>query len=449
MLRSAWVAIGLVLAVAALAEGKERIWTNSAGQSMRAEFVREVDGEVTFLKGGKIVSVPLDSLSERDQQIVRDLAAGKPVSDDAPAAPGASPFSGEGPISGPATPGAEANREPLIKKPIPIENRTWTDIHGNQITGKFVRIFGSNVVIHRASRSVTVKFFELGSEDQEYVRELLTSRGQEGLIPPKVDVEEGTGDTAGGESAPAEEPTATESLPAAAAPASPQVPRGPSFGPGFPGGAPPGPSFPGRGPGFPSPGADPPGVGAGGYTPPSYTPPTPAAPSSFPSSDPYAAPGSRIGSGYADAQLERMRQQNEENQRRQAESMQRMQDRMSAQHESFMNRFKKQGECLNCKHSLTEAEFNRTSCPHCGVTWDYEVDEFGHKRELHNSSYSSPLSRTNNGEPLIDARSARQVGMVLGIFLGLAVVVGMIIGVIYIAMTIASASSSSQQRHYR
>jgi predicted RNA-binding Zn-ribbon protein involved in translation (DUF1610 family) len=156
------------------------------------------------------------------------------------------------------------------------------------------------------------------------------------------------------------------------------------------------------------------------------------------------APGSSPASGSFDRLNQDMQRHND--------SMQQMQDRLNQQHESFMNRHRSVAECLNCKRTLTEAESSRTSCPHCGVTWDYEIDEYGNKRDLNNSSFRSPFSSaTNSGgnAQSIDAKTARTIGLVVGIFIGLAVVVGMIIGVIYIIMSIASASSSSQQRQYR
>src|SRR4029434_9237284 len=65
------------------------------------------------------------------------------------------------------------------------ETRVWTDIFGRKATGKFIRIFGSNVVVSRAGGPLTIDFFQLSDADQTYVRELLTARGEEDLIPVK------------------------------------------------------------------------------------------------------------------------------------------------------------------------------------------------------------------------------------------------------------------------
>jgi hypothetical protein len=40
------------------------------------------------------------------------------------------------------------------------------------------------------------------------------------------------------------------------------------------------------------------------------------------------------------------------------------------------------GECSNCKKRLSDDETKLSKCPHCGVIWQYEVDQFGHKKEI-------------------------------------------------------------------
>ena len=206
------LAVGLALTLVAAAAAKERVWTDTAGRTMTAEFVRESDGDVTLLRAGKLVTVKLASLSERDQQAVRDLAAGKEVADDpapAPAAEPKNPFEPATPSPVPATPApaptnpfeptkpaepagdpAPAGEPPIPigKKPVPIVSRIWTDTNGQQTTAKFVRVFGSNVVLSRAGKNVTIPFYTLSQADQDHVKELLTSRGQEALIPPPAPV---------------------------------------------------------------------------------------------------------------------------------------------------------------------------------------------------------------------------------------------------------------------
>ena len=143
-------------------------------------------------------------------------------------------------------------------------------------------------------------------------------------------------------------------------------------------------------------------------------------------------------------QLERSRQE-----------QQRIHDRMNQQTESLLNRHRSAGECLNCKRRLNEAEMKRTSCPHCGVTWDYEIDEFGNKRDINPTAAASPFVNNpfaapaaGGGNNALDDKTTRNIAIAVGIFIGLAVVVAIIAGIIFILMTIASASSTSRQRQY-
>jgi hypothetical protein len=337
------------------------------------------------------------------------------------------------------------------------------------------------VVLLRGGRSATVKFYELSTSDQDYLRELLASRGQEALIPPKVDETVGEQANIGTSPAAGQLPPGAPSNVAGSAPGGPRFPRGvgipPAAGippsvsgpaippspfptgpvasippmpmpvPGgfFPGSTPPASSFPGSppgsfGPGSYGPSSTPPGMG-----PANTYPPGP----SFPSAGPPSMP--RSGAGLGGSSFERMNEQLERSRQQQRESLEQMQRDMSAQHESLINRHRATGECLSCKHTLNESEMKGRSCPYCGVTWDYEIDEFGNKRSINNSGMQNPFARGNVGgnNPAIDRNTARTIGLVIGGMIGLAVVLGMIIGTIYILMSIASASSSSQQRYYR
>ena len=40
------------------------------------------------------------------------------------------------------------------------------------------------------------------------------------------------------------------------------------------------------------------------------------------------------------------------------------------------------GSCSNCKKTVTREQSGSMKCPHCGVIWEYEVDEFGRKKEI-------------------------------------------------------------------
>ena len=62
--------------------------------------------------------------------------------------------------------------------------RTWTDNRGNKISAKFVRVHGSNVVLSRGGRVLTVPFSNFSPEDQDYIRRQLEAKGQGNLVPP-------------------------------------------------------------------------------------------------------------------------------------------------------------------------------------------------------------------------------------------------------------------------
>ena len=64
-------------AIAANGADEVRTWTDSQGGKMQAQFVREVDGDVTFLKDGKLITLPLDTLSPEDQKFIREAEAKK------------------------------------------------------------------------------------------------------------------------------------------------------------------------------------------------------------------------------------------------------------------------------------------------------------------------------------------------------------------------------------
>jgi hypothetical protein len=188
-MRRLWLSILVAFWMAVPAAAAPRVWTDAEGTTMEAEFIRELDGEVSFLKAGKLITMRLDQLSERDQQVVSDLQAGRPVQEDQPSAA----ISPRGTDVAPPAPAdqrpaavAEDTSQPktLRKKANVVSNRVWTDVYGNQMTGKFVRVFDGKVVVSRIGRMSIFRYYDLTSADQEYVKELLISQGQESLIPP-------------------------------------------------------------------------------------------------------------------------------------------------------------------------------------------------------------------------------------------------------------------------
>jgi predicted RNA-binding Zn-ribbon protein involved in translation (DUF1610 family) len=203
-----FVACACLLLFGTVAYG--RTWTNRDGKEIEADFI-DVDEERATLKlrTGKEVKVRLDLLCDDDQQFLRGLLARRRLrqatltegDSEQPAAKLPSNLeegtqeASEEDTSSTAAAGASDDTDDAYseegsgksasgtKKTHKAETRTWTDLQGNRVTGKFVRIQGSNVMILRGNRPAFTDFWQLSAEDQQYVRELLVSRGQSDLIP--------------------------------------------------------------------------------------------------------------------------------------------------------------------------------------------------------------------------------------------------------------------------
>jgi len=413
------VLFGVLLAGPVLA--KERTWTHADGRQMKAEFVREIDGEVTFLKDGKLITFPLDKLSEKDQQIIRDLTMGKPVPDEDAGTASA----GAASSSSPAASGD--SKKPATAK-ITIENRTWTDDRGNKTTAKFVRINGNDVVLNRSGRTLTVSFHSLSEEDQQYVRDVLTQQGKEDQIPEERPVATNNNAAGVGAAGGAASPTGPSSIPGSPFPGGAGgMPggmggRGPRFGPGgigaggmptppgigggpgggIPrppigiGGGPPGAGIPGGGIG-PGSGIGPGGIGAGGIpsgipgdigTPggstfgPMGTPDGLGHPTGTPFSSGIGGAGSMpprsgmtpgFGSGIGGSSGPSFPT---------GPQAPDIPPFGSMPGSSFAPQpvFEQVFQCSGCKRQISEAQSKLDKCPYCGTYWVYKDDGSGRKQ---------------------------------------------------------------------
>lgn len=217
MRRFGWLLLYLCICLTARAADKVRTWTNLQGLTMQAEFLREVDGDATFLKDGKLLTIPLDQLSDHDRQVIRELEAAKAAG---PSATNAEPDAGSPfkPVDPTRTPrGDDRFLQPQKKKPA-IVDRTWTNNQGTQVNARFVRVHGPNVVVMRGARTITLPFDSLSAADQDYVRDVLVSRGEESKLPgATAPVAEGT--------QPGGSPAFAEPAAAAIAPPTPPEPK--------------------------------------------------------------------------------------------------------------------------------------------------------------------------------------------------------------------------------
>jgi len=186
MRRLVWLLL-VFSAIATNRAGEVRTWTNKEGRTMQAEFLREVDGDVTFVREGKLLTLSLDQLSDEDQKFIRNAEANKKVEDPPPPAGAPRPADDSPhPFDSPTTSDSKSS---LTKSKVAIEERTWRDLRGKPQTGKFVRMHQGFVVISSGSRAIRVPYYTLSQPDREYLRELLTARGELAQLPPEMPIE--------------------------------------------------------------------------------------------------------------------------------------------------------------------------------------------------------------------------------------------------------------------
>ncbi|EAQ77660.1 SHD1 domain-containing protein [Blastopirellula marina] len=182
-----------------------RIWIDSEGRSVDAEFVKyDADGDVTLRRtdNGKTITVAFSKFSEADQRRIEKLrdesgkTEGNPFAAD-PIKPDsfeANPFSADS--SAPESDGMQDNKQELLpgeKGASEAEarrelmgTRKWTDDQGNQIKAKFVRIFEGNVILLQGNKAQSVDFYKLSAMDQKFLHAQMEILGDEDQLPPII-----------------------------------------------------------------------------------------------------------------------------------------------------------------------------------------------------------------------------------------------------------------------
>jgi hypothetical protein len=245
------------------------------------------------------------------------------------------------------------------KRQVEIEERTWTNLQGKQTKAKFLRMHEKNVILMRGGRVVTSPFESLSRADQDYVRDLLAERGEDSKIP---DVTSPVEDFA----PPVVAPPVVEPPPAAIANVPPRFGSAPMP----------------RGPGP----ASEPAAGRGG--------------SAFfermrERDEQQRRSFQEQNQRFAEQQAQRMEQQKQRNAEAAQQAADREQQHLLAQQEAYHNELV--GTCSNCKKSLTRDQSELKKCPHCGVVWEYEVDQFGHKREIPGAAALAEKEQAGSG----------------------------------------------------
>jgi hypothetical protein len=147
------LATALILLPTLVHAGESRSWTDRQGRQIEAEFVRVFNGTAILKQGTRILSVPLNNLSEADQAFVNN--------------------------DGEAPPEEVAQPTPLDAPTAP-EKRTWTDLNGNQIEATFVRLHASQVVLEAGGRVKSLDIEKFTDDDHAYVKQLLVAQGDQG-----------------------------------------------------------------------------------------------------------------------------------------------------------------------------------------------------------------------------------------------------------------------------
>lgn len=155
------LASALVLIPAVVSMGETRTWTDQQGQTVEAELVRVFNGMAILKQGNRVLRVPLNNLSEADQEYLRSggQEPAEAIDDEDPA-----PNNDSGPLP--------------IDRADPVK-RTWTDRDGNQVEATFVRVHERNVIVQAGNRVRTLSFEELSDDDRFYVRDLIRSQGDQ------------------------------------------------------------------------------------------------------------------------------------------------------------------------------------------------------------------------------------------------------------------------------
>jgi hypothetical protein len=135
----------------------ERTWTDYQGTQVKARFLTITDGVVRMRQGRKPIAIPFHELSAEDREFIRNELREK----------------------------GEENLVPTIG-----ELREWT-AHGETFEARFVGPLKNDIIVLRNERPVTMPFASFSEDDQNYVRQQLTAKGQVHLIPSAKSEAEG------------------------------------------------------------------------------------------------------------------------------------------------------------------------------------------------------------------------------------------------------------------
>jgi hypothetical protein len=166
----------LLLALASITFG--RSWSVNNGRNIEAEFVRVHGSNAVLNWGGRVIQIPLNTLSEEDQSYIRDRVSGRRKRNDGDARPPAdeSVSNEAAPLPGKST-ATRADPDWGTQPTFGNFRREWTDRQGRKITAKFVELEGAKIVVDRAGKPAKIPYKMLSDNDKRFVHRLLSLRG--------------------------------------------------------------------------------------------------------------------------------------------------------------------------------------------------------------------------------------------------------------------------------
>ncbi|PQO42622.1 SHD1 domain-containing protein [Blastopirellula marina] len=134
-----------------------RTWTDTNGKTLTGKFVAFVDDDKVRIEteDGKTFDISINRFSNTDKEYLDTQKESGSSSSNRP------------------------RRSNLMGW------RQWTDAEGTEIKAKYKRMVDGDVILMQGNIGHRVNFYQLSEEDQAYLRAELTTRGEEGSIPPK------------------------------------------------------------------------------------------------------------------------------------------------------------------------------------------------------------------------------------------------------------------------
>jgi len=169
MCRLGWLVpcVLVLMAVPCLA----RTWTDLQGQQVQGEFVRVLKGRVVVSVGGRAIQIPFGHLIDDDQEFVREQLEARGQSSFLPARKKA--------IKSKSADPASAEDAELTA----VAERTWTDVAGRKVRARFLDVENAKVILQVRGKRSSFPFEKFSTEDQQYVRAEMTTRGQAEKVP--------------------------------------------------------------------------------------------------------------------------------------------------------------------------------------------------------------------------------------------------------------------------